>query len=57
MAMIQNLMDDHETIIRITTNNIETNSNNWKDQATDNFLTGIMETHEKMRGILRAHLL
>ena len=54
--MIQNLLDDHETIIREVRNDIETVTDKYKDAGTADFLTGIMESHEKMAWMLRAHL-
>ena len=54
--MIQNLLDDHETIIRETRNDIDAVIEKYKDQGTGDFLTGLMEKHEKMAWMLRAHL-
>jgi len=47
-AMIQNLLDDHETIIRILRKNIDKVSTKLKDQGTADFLTGVIEAHEKI---------
>jgi len=54
--MIQNLLDDHETIIRQVRNDIDTVNEKYKDAGTADFLTGIMESHEKMAWMLRAYL-
>lgn len=54
--MIQNLLDDHETIIRVVRNDINTIAEKYNDQGTADFLTGLMEDHEKMAWMLRAHL-
>jgi starvation-inducible DNA-binding protein len=54
--MIQNLLDDHETIIRILRNDINAVTDNFKDAGTADFLTGVMESHEKMAWMLRSHL-
>jgi len=54
--MIQILVDDHETIIRIIRNDIIPISSKFKDLGTADFVTGIMEQHEKMAWMLRAFL-
>ena len=54
--MVQNLLDDHETIIRQVRNDIDVITDKYKDAGTADFLTGIMESHEKMAWMLRAHL-
>lgn len=54
--MIQNLLDDHETIIRQVRNDIDLVNEKYKDAGTADFLTGIMESHEKMAWMLRSHL-
>lgn len=56
MKMIGNLLNDHETIIRAVRENIPTVDETYKDAGTADFLTGIMEAHEKMAWMLRAHL-
>lgn len=53
--MIQSLLNDHETIIRILRRNIA-EVEKLKDAGTVDFMTGIMERHEKMAWMLRAHL-
>ena len=55
-AMIQNLLDDHETIIRILRKNIDKVSTKLKDQGTADFLTGVIEAHEKIAWMLRSHV-
>lgn len=52
--MITNLLDDHEAIIRYLRTDLETVDETHNDQGTTDFLTGIMETHEKMAWMLRA---
>jgi starvation-inducible DNA-binding protein len=54
--MIKNLLDDHETIIRLVRHDINTVTEKYKDAGTGDFLTGIMESHEKMAWMLRAHI-
>jgi starvation-inducible DNA-binding protein len=54
--IIQTLLEDHETIIRILRNNIITISEDSKDFGTIDFLTGLMEQHEKTAWMLRSYL-
>jgi len=54
--LIQILVDDHETIIRIIRNDIIPISDKYKDLGTADFVTGIMEQHEKMAWMLRSFL-
>ena len=54
--MIQALLDDHETIIRILRKQVNEASENYKDAGTSDFLTGLLEQHEKMAWMLRSHL-
>ena len=54
--MIQNLLDDHENIIRTCRNDINTVGDKFKDAGTADFLTGVMKSHEKMAWMLRAYL-
>ncbi len=54
--MIGVLLDGQETIIRGLRADIETISDKYNDEGTTDFLTGLMEAHEKMAWMLRAHL-
>lgn len=54
--IIQTLVNDHETIIRIIRNDVTPISEKYKDLGTADFVTGIMEQHEKMAWMLRAHI-
>lgn len=54
--MIQNLLDDHETIIRQVRNEINVVGDTYRDLGTADFLTGVLKDHEKMAWMLRAHL-
>jgi starvation-inducible DNA-binding protein len=56
VKMVQNLLDDHETIIRQVRTDIDLVADKYKDAGTADFLTGIMKAHEKMSWMLRAHL-
>jgi starvation-inducible DNA-binding protein len=50
------LLEDHESIIMHLRENIERCTNDWHDAGTGDFITGLLETHEKMAWMLRAHL-
>ena len=50
------LLEDHEAIIIHLRENINRFANDWQDQGTSDFITGLMETHEKMAWFLRSHL-
>lgn len=52
--IIQTLVTDHETIIRIIRNDIIPISDKYKDLGTADFVTGLMEQHEKMTWMLRS---
>lgn len=54
--IIQTLVNDHETIIRIIRNDIIPISDKYRDLGTADFVTGLMEQHEKMAWMLRANL-
>jgi starvation-inducible DNA-binding protein len=54
--IVQALLDDHETIIRTLRHDAEHVADKYKDLGTSDFLTGLMEKHEKMAWMLRAHL-
>ncbi len=56
MAMIAELLKDHETIIRQLRDDIDKVSEKFGDEGTTDFLTGNMEAHEKMAWMLRAFL-
>jgi starvation-inducible DNA-binding protein len=54
--IIQTLLVDHESIIRSLYKDIITISAEYKDLGTADFMTGIMEQHEKMAWMLRSYL-
>lgn len=54
--MIANLLADHETVVRFLRQSIEPCQNEHGDAGTADFLTGLMEQHEKMAWMLRATL-
>lgn len=53
---IRELLADHEQIIMNLRNNINRFTNDFEDAGTSDFITGLMEDHEKMAWMLRAHL-
>ena len=55
-GFMKSLLGDHETIIIHLRENIERYDEELKDKGTSDFITGLMETHEKMAWMLRAHL-
>ena len=55
-GFIRELLADHETIIITMRENIDRFTNEYKDAGTSDFITGLMEEHEKMAWMLRAHL-
>lgn len=55
-GFIHELLEDHETIIMNLRENIEKFADKFHDAGSSDFITGLMETHEKMAWFLRAHL-
>jgi starvation-inducible DNA-binding protein len=55
-GFIKSLLEDHESIIIHLRENIDTYINEWGDAGSGDFITGLMEKHEKMAWMLRAHL-
>jgi starvation-inducible DNA-binding protein len=53
---IRELLTDHESVIIHLRENITPFAEELKDTGTSDFITGLMETHEKMAWMLRAHL-
>ena len=54
--IIQTLVNDHETIIRIIQNDIISVFGKYKDLGTTDFVKGLIVQHEKMARMLRAFL-
>jgi starvation-inducible DNA-binding protein len=54
--IIRTLLEDHEAIIRSVRKEIATVADTLKDLGTADFMTGVMEQHEKMAWLLRSHL-
>jgi len=55
-GFIKELLADHEGIIITLRENINKIGNDYHDLGTSDFITGLMEIHEKMAWMLRAHL-
>ena len=55
-GFMKELLADHESIIIHLRENINRFANECHDLGTSDFITGLMETHEKMAWFLRAHL-
>jgi len=56
LAYIKELLTDHENIIIFLREKINVIGNEFSDLGTSDFMTGLMEDHEKMAWMLRAHL-
>ncbi|WP_369048745.1 Dps family protein [Tenacibaculum sp. UWU-22] len=54
-TMLQNLVNDHNTIIRILTNDLG-KSEDLKDTITVDFITTLTEKHQKMAWMLQASI-
>lgn len=54
-TMLRNLLVDHESVIQTLRNDLET-CTKLGDAGTADFLTGLMEQHEKMAWMLRSFL-
>ena len=56
-GFIKDLLEDHESIITYLRENINNFADKWHDQGSSDFITGLMETHEKFAWMLRSHLM
>jgi starvation-inducible DNA-binding protein len=55
-GMVENLVIDHEQVIRNLRDHIDQCSEKYHDQGTADFLTGLMEAHEQMAWMLRSFI-
>ncbi|MDP5200286.1 Dps family protein [Flavobacterium sp. DG2-3] len=55
-SLISELLSAHETIITHLRADINLFDNDYEDLGTSDFITGLMQEHEKTAWILRAHL-
>jgi starvation-inducible DNA-binding protein len=56
LSFIRDLLADHDTILIHLRENIERFADVLRDLGTSDYITGLMETHEKMAWMLRSHL-
>jgi starvation-inducible DNA-binding protein len=54
--MISRLQNDHEHVIRTLRQHIDQCSEEFHDEGTADFLTGLMEAHEEMAWMLRSFI-
>jgi starvation-inducible DNA-binding protein len=55
-TMVAQLLADHETIIRSLREHVDACSEQFHDQGTADFLTGLLEQHEEMAWMLRSFI-
>lgn len=55
-TQLQNLLDDHETIIRELRQLIPSLEDKYKDTGSADYLTGLLQEHEEMAWMIRSHL-
>ena len=55
-SYIKDLAEDHESIIDFLRENITPFAEKHKDFGSSDFITGLLETHEKMAWMLKSHL-
>ncbi|ASZ14811.1 DNA starvation/stationary phase protection protein [Chitinophaga pendula] len=53
---LNNLLVDHETVIRSLRGLIDELEEKYKDKGTADFITGLLRQHEKMAWMIRAYL-
>ncbi len=56
MTMVANLVSDHSAVIKQLRTDIDRCQDDYHDAGTADFLTGLMEKHEKATWMLRAYL-
>ncbi|BAY66370.1 ferritin Dps family protein [Calothrix brevissima NIES-22] len=54
--MVANLVQDHEQVIRNFREHVDQSGEEFHDQGTADFLTGLMEEHEEMAWMLRSFI-
>lgn len=55
-GFIKDLVEDHDSIIDFIRASINSINDKFKDAGSSDYITGFIETHEKMVWMLRAHL-
>lgn len=56
LSFIKDLLSDHESVIMGIRENIDRFADDFHDMGSSDFITSLMETHEKMAWMLRSHL-
>ena len=56
LSFIKDLLSDHESVIIEIRENIDHFADDLHDIGSSDFITSLMETHEKMAWMLRSHL-
>ncbi|MFL5810625.1 MAG: Dps family protein, partial [Flavisolibacter sp.] len=56
LGFIKSLLGDHHSVIIHLRETINDYAEKWKDAGSSDFVNGLLEKHEKMAWILRAHL-
>jgi len=56
LSYIKTLLEDHQTILIHLRGNITAYADALRDLGTSDYITGLMEKHETMAWMLRAHL-
>jgi starvation-inducible DNA-binding protein len=56
MTFLKELLEDHFSIIEFIRGNIEPFANKYHDYGSSDYITGLMEQHEKLAWMLKAHL-
>lgn len=56
LDLIKNLLGDHESIIEFIRGNVKEFDEAHKDAGTSDYVTALMEKHEKTAWMLRAHV-
>jgi starvation-inducible DNA-binding protein len=56
VGYLKELLTDHETLIMSLRENISVFANKYNDVGSSDFITGLLESHEKMAWFLRSHL-
>jgi starvation-inducible DNA-binding protein len=54
--MVSQLLEDHEQVVRNLRQHVAQCSNEFKDDGTADFLTGLMEQHEEIAWMLRSFI-
>jgi starvation-inducible DNA-binding protein len=55
-GFIAELLEDHDSIIEFIRANIDPFASKYEDYGSSDFITGLMESHEKLAWMLRSHL-